>query len=143
MGLSRVAWLMSALPLMGCMTTEPVVQTATPNLIAISYDAYGTTPTLLPQAIDLAIQHCRSQGGLYANYRGATSPNPLTAQEVHTFVCEATKTDDNAVIAAQNAEATAMAVAAAGMVAATTYRPPSPVMTQCNTIGYQTICTSY
>jgi hypothetical protein len=122
--------------------TEPVVEKATPNLISISYDAYGSTPTLSAEALDRAIEHCKAQGGLYANYRGVSVPNPLSAKEVHTFVCERTKTNDNAVIAAQNASYTAAAVANAGLWA-DAFEQSQPTQTQCTTFGSQTNCTSY
>lgn len=135
--------LVSAIGLAACTMTEPVVETASPNLISMSYEAYGSTPTLSPIAIDKAIQHCKSQGGLYANYRGVTVPNPyFSAKEVHTFVCEKTKTDDSAVIAAQNeiyaaqASATAQAFSNAAIAA-------QPKRTTCTTVGFQTHCTSY
>jgi hypothetical protein len=119
-----------------------MIEKATPNLIAISYDAYGMTPTLTPEALDQAIQHCRSQGGLFANYRGATAPNPLSAKEVHTFVCEKTKTDDGAVIAALNEHYTAQAALSMSMWA-DAFDTQSPTQTQCTTIGMMTNCTSY
>lgn len=106
-----VVWAGACLSLMGCQPGQPMVESATPNLIAISYEAYGSTPTLTAEALDKAIQHCKSQGGLYANYRGASAPNPLSAKEVHTFVCEKTKTDDGAVIAAQNQQYATQAIA--------------------------------
>lgn len=130
--------------LSACETTAPVVERATPNVIAISYAAYSSTPTLTPEAIDLAIEHCKTQH-MYANYRGATVPNALTAKEVHTFVCEATKTDDNAVIIAQNNQYSASAAQASDAVGAffNAYDAAKPTHTQCNTIGFQTNCTSY
>lgn len=130
--------------LSACEPTAPVVEQATPNIIAISYDAYGSTPTLTPTALDLAIEHCKKQN-LYANYRGVTVPSALTAKEVHTFVCERVKTDDNAVIIAQNNQYAAQASQAAEAVDAffDGYDAARPTRTQCNTIGFQTNCTSY
>jgi hypothetical protein len=133
--------LLCAFVLASCEMTEPVVETATANLISISYDAYGSTPTLSPVAIDKAIEHCKAQG-LYANYRGVSAPNPLSAKEVHTFVCERIKTDDNMVIAAQNKQYSAMAVANAD-VWSDAFAQPSSTTTSCTTFGYQTTCTSY
>lgn len=138
------------LGLSACQMTEPVVEKATTNLIAISYEAYGSTPTLSPDAIDKAIEHCKAQGGLYANYKGVSVPNPMfSAKEVHTFVCEKTKTDDNAVIAAQNEQYGAAAAANAAMWSSAAdsfnegYEAASPTRTQCTSIGFQTNCTSY
>lgn len=130
--------------LSACVTTAPVVERATPNVIAISYEAYSSTPTLTPEALDLAIEHCKKQN-LYANYRGVTVPNVLTAKEIHTFVCEASKTDDNAVIIAQNRQYSASSAQASDAVGAffDAYDAARPTHTQCSTIGFQTNCTSY
>lgn len=127
-----------------CQPTTPVVQKATANLIAISYDAYGSTPTLTPEALDMAIEHCKKQR-LFANYRGATVPNALTATEVHTFVCERRKTDDSAVIISQNQQYAASSAAASNAVGAffDGYNQAKPTYTRCNTIGFQTTCRSY
>ena len=124
--------------LSACEMTEPQVETATRNLISISYEAYGMTPTLAPAAIDKAIEHCKAQGGLYANYRGVTVPNPLSAKEIHTFVCERTKTDDSAVIEAQNRQYVAQAAAMSAAIDNAT-----PTYTSCTSTGFQTNCTSY
>lgn len=142
MQLSRFVWASAALTVMGCQPTPPIVEMATPNVIAIGYEAYGSTPTLTPEALDKAIQHCKSQGGLYANYRGATTPNPLSTKEVHTFVCEKTKTDDGAVIAAQNEQYIAEAALTAA-IWADAFEPQAPTQTQCTTVGFTTNCTSY
>jgi hypothetical protein len=130
--------------LAACQPTAPVVEKATANLIAISYDAYGSTPTLTPAALDMAIEHCKKQG-LFANYRGAGAPNPLSTKEVHTFVCERTKTNDNAVIAAQNQQYAAASAAMSGAVDGffDAYNAASPTYTHCTTFGSTTNCTSY
>lgn len=134
--------------LAACQPTAPVVDKATANLIAIRYDAYGSTPTLTPQALDLAIEHCKKQR-LFANYRGATVPNPLATTEVHTFVCERVKTDDNAVIIAQNQQYAASSQAASSAVDAffegynANLNANRRTYTSCSTIGFQTNCTSY
>lgn len=142
MYVSRFVWAGAALTIMGCQPTAPMIEKATPNLIAISYEAYGSTPTITPEALDTAIQHCKSHGGLYANYRGVSAPNALSAKEVHTFVCEKTKTDDGAVIAAQNQQYTAEAALTAS-IWADAFEQPTPTRTQCTTIGFSTNCTSY
>jgi hypothetical protein len=120
----------------GCQPTPPEVDYSSANVIAIRYEAYGTTPTLTPQTIDMAVEHCRAQGNKFANYRGVSVPNILSAEEVHTFVCEATKTDDNAVIAAQNEQYMNAAIAASTPLFA-------PTSTTCTTIGFTTNCNSY
>jgi hypothetical protein len=130
-----------AVGLSACQPTELTVLKATPNLISFSYKAYGSTPTLTADALDRAIEHCKAQG-LYANYRGVTVPNPLAATEVHTFVCEGTKSDDGAVIAAQNAQYGAAAAASAAIMA-NSFDQPDPIQTQCTAVGQQTYCTSY
>lgn len=142
MHVSKFFWIAAAASVMGCQPTQPMVEKATPNLIAISYEAYGSTPTLTPEALDQAIQHCKSQGGLYANYRGVAAPNPLSAKEVHTFVCEKTKTDDGAVIAAQNEQYTAEATLNAAILA-DSFEQATPTRTHCTTVGFTTNCTSY
>jgi hypothetical protein len=126
-----------------CQATEPVVRKATSNLISISYNAYGSTPTLTPEALDKAIEHCKSQGGLYANYRGVSVPNALSTEEVHTFVCERQKTDDSAVIESQNRMYLESAAIMQSAVIQSTPVYVAPVRTRCTTIGYQTNCTSY
>lgn len=130
--------------LTACEPTAPMVETATPNVIAISYNAYGSTPTLTPAALNLAIEHCKKQR-LFANYRGATIPNPLGTKEVHTFVCERVKTDDNAVIIAQNQQFAASSAAASSAVDAFLdgYNASQPTYTSCTRVGIQTQCTSY
>ena len=130
--------------LAACQPTEPVVEKATSNLIAISYDAYGATPTLTPAALDMAIEHCKKQG-LFANYRGAGIPNQLSTKEVHTFVCERKKTDDNAVIIAQNRQYAESAAATSSAIDAFAegFEQASPTYTSCTTVGFTTNCTSY
>lgn len=139
-------YILSSILLAGCQPTNPVIEKSTNNIIAISYNAYGSTPTLTPEAIDIAIEHCKKQS-LFANYRGVTVPNPLGTKEVHTFACEQTKTDDSTVIIAQNEQ---YAAAAANAVDAfvTGYNSATPIYTRptyttCNTIGLQTRCRSY
>jgi hypothetical protein len=138
--LNKYSFVAALLVVAACQVTPPVVEKATANLIAISYDAYGSTPTITPEALDLAIEHCKKQG-LFANYRGANIPNQLTAKEVHTFVCERTKTDDNAVTIAQNQQhATASNTVDAFLDG---YKQAQPTYTHCSTIGFQTNCSSY
>ena len=129
------------LGLSACATTDPVAETRTENLISISYDSYQLTPTLSPLAINMAIEHCKAQGGLFANYRGANIPNPFSAKEVHTFVCERSKTDDSAVILAQNRIYADQIQASANAFNASIALQPT--RTTCNTFGYQTTCTTY
>lgn len=90
-----------ALGLAACAPTAPVKDFTSQNGISLKYSAFDEIPTLTPEAQDMAIQHC-AQYGKFANYRGANAPNPLTAEEVHRFVCEKMKTDDSEVIAAQS-----------------------------------------
>lgn len=130
--------------LAACQPTTPVVEKATSNLISISYDAYGSTPTLTPEALDIAIEHCKKQR-LFANYRGATVPNALGTKEVHTFVCERVKTDDNAIIISQNQQQAASSATAVNAMDAffEGYNSAQPIYTSCSTLGSQTNCTSY
>lgn len=126
-----------AFNLAACEVSAPVIEHASENSIAIRYTAWDTVPTLTAEAIDIAIEHCKSYG-LYANYRGVNVPNALSAEEVHIFVCEATKTDDNAVIAAQNQRYSDIYSAAMTSAALS-----GPTYTNCNTYGGYTSCTSY
>lgn len=129
----------SFMVLVACQPTAPVVEKATPNVIAISYEAYGSGPTLTPEALDLAIEHCKKQK-LFANYRGATLPSEFSAKEIHTFACERVKTDDSVIIANQAKAASASDVAGAFLAG---YNATRPVQTNCNRIGNQVYCTSY
>ena len=129
--------------LTACEPTMPVVKKATPNLIAISYDAFGLTPTLTPEALDMAINHCKKYK-LFANYRGATLPNILTTKEVHTFACESVKTDDNEVINSQNKQYndSISAISVPTNSAFEKYKNP-PLQTSCFRIGSHLNCTSH
>lgn len=125
-----------------CEISEPVIEMASKNVISISYDAYGSTPTLTAEAIDIAMSHCKSQGGLFANYRGVSVPNEFSAKEIHTFACERVKTDDNIVIAAQE-ERYAQEIAATASAIEDAFVETQPIYTNCSTYGNRTSCTSY
>lgn len=144
MRLKFVTFVLSgALGLAACEVTEPVVEKATPNIISISYDAYGSTPTLSAEAINIAVEHCKAQGGLFANYKGVSVPNPLfSAKEIHTFACERFKTDDSTLIAAQAQSYAAQSVATAEIIA-NSFEPREPTYTTCTTAAFHTTCTSY
>ncbi|WP_298559955.1 hypothetical protein [uncultured Aliiroseovarius sp.] len=126
-----------SISLTACEMTAPEIEHASKHSIAIRYTAWDVVPTLSAEAIDIAVSHCKKYG-LHANYRGANVPNALSAEEIHVFVCEPRKTDDNAVIAAQNKRYSDMY--SASMTAAAL---AGPTYTNCSTYGYQTICTSY
>jgi hypothetical protein len=125
-----------------CQASEPIIETATPNVISISYNAYDVTPTITAAAIDIAVQHCKDQGGLFANYRGVSVPSPFSTQEIHTFVCERRKTDDNAVITAQNQRYLDRASDATDAFIEA-LQQSQPTYTTCTTYGWQTNCTTY
>lgn len=114
--------------------TEPVVQQATQNSISISYKAFDIVPTLTAEAINIAVEHCAANN-LYANYRGVNVPSAFSSEEIHTFVCEPNKTDDAAVIIAQNQRYTELYQS--------TIATNTPTFTSCNTFGTYTSCTSY
>lgn len=103
--------------LAACMPTAPVQQFASPNGITLKYEAYDSVPTLTAEAREIAVQHC-AKYGKYANYRGGNAVNPLSAEEIHQFACEAVKTDDSAVIAAQSSRP--------NYVPVTVYQPTHP-----------------
>lgn len=143
MQLDRVLFfLISFVFFSACEISEPVIEMASENVISVSYDAYGSTPTLTAEAIDIAITHCKSQGGLFANYRGVSVPNEFSAKEIHTFACERVKTDDNIIIAAQE-ERYAQEVAATASAIADAFEQTQPVYTNCYIYGNRTSCTSY
>lgn len=113
-----------------CQPTEPIVEHSSSNSIAIRYSAYDIVPTLTAEAIDIAVSHCK-KFGQFANYRGANAVNALSTEEIHVFACEARKTDDIAVITAQNERITSL------------YNASVPTVTTCNTYGTHTSCTSF
>ncbi len=80
----------------------------------------------------MAVQHC-AKFGKYANYRGGNAVNAFTAEEIHQFACESTKTDDSAVIAAQSRRPTYVEVPTHVV----------PQQTSCTTTGHITNCYSY
>ena len=61
-------------------------------------------PTLTAEAREMAIQHC-AKYKKFANYMGGNAANAITAEEIHQFACENTKTDDSRVIAGQSKRA--------------------------------------
>lgn len=122
----------AALALCACVPTAPVADFASKNGIAIRYSAYDTVPTLTAEAREMAIQHC-AKYGKHANYRGGNAVNAFTAEEIHQFACESTKTDDSAVIAAQSQRPSYIEVP--------TY--VAPQQTTCTTTGHLTNCYSY
>ena len=127
--------LVAAMPviLLGCSPTPPETEFASDTGIAITYEAYDTVPTLTAEARDVAVKHC-AKFGKFANYKGGNAVNLYSAEEVHQFACESTKTDDSTIIAAQSQRP--------DYVAVPTYNY-APTNTSCTTIGYQTNCHSY
>ncbi|GGD39571.1 hypothetical protein [Sinisalibacter lacisalsi] len=102
----KIIYLAVAVPaLAACAATPPVLHHASANGIAVRYEAYDEVLTLTPEAREIAVQHC-AKFGKYANYKGGNAVSPLSAEEIHTFACEATKTDDSAIIAAQSVRPT-------------------------------------
>ena len=85
----------------GCRPTPPVLDHASENVVSFRYNAYDKVPTLTAEALDKAMRHC-ARFGKFANYKGGSDVSEWTAEEIHTFACEDTKTDDGAVIAGQS-----------------------------------------
>lgn len=103
--MNKWTWIVTVVGLSGCMATAPIQHFASPNGIALRYEAYDEIPTLTPEARELAIQHC-AKYGKYANYKGGNAVSPLSAEEIHTFECDNVKRDDSAIIAAQSVRPT-------------------------------------
>ena len=122
----------SMLLLISCSPSAPVVDFASENVIAIRYSAFDSVVTLTAEAREMAVQHC-ARYGRFANYKGGNSVNELSAEEIHQFACERTKTDDSAVIAAQSQRPSYVAIP--------TY--DAPRQTSCTTVGVSTNCYSY
>ena len=63
-----------------------MVQYASENSIAITYNAYDVIPTVTAQAIDMAVRHCQKYGKkmtlISSNQKNMNSP-----EEIHTFMC--------------------------------------------------------
>ena len=73
-----------ALFLTACQTTTPIVNSATENIISFKYHGYGMTPSLAPEAVEQAAQHCKKYGKT-AVYQGASTG--ISTMEQHTFMC--------------------------------------------------------
>jgi len=93
MAKTKLVWLCSIF-LAGCATapTEPIVDFSSPNVISYKYSAYGARPTVTAKVRDMAARHCQ-QFAKNAVYKGAEIPSPLSAVEIHSFTCEATKVE--------------------------------------------------
>ena len=130
--------------LAACQPTTHQLGYTSDNLVSIEYSAYAMTPTLTPEAMDMAANYCKERGK-FANYQGVSVPNVFTAKEVHTFACENEKRNDAQVIAAEK-RAYAEAASASAQSVANSLQSLSnslPTYTTCNTFGSQTSCTSY
>ena len=84
-----------------CTPSPPVQDYASENIISFRYTAWDSIPTLTPETIDKAILHC-ARFGKFANYKGGSFVNQLSAEEVHTFTCDEQKLDDGVIIAGQS-----------------------------------------
>lgn len=72
------------------MTSEPVVEYATENVISFRYHGYDVLPTLPINVRDMAQNHC-AEYGKNAIYKGGRAANMLTTEEIHDFTCEVDK----------------------------------------------------
>ena len=78
--------------LLGCQTTEPVVDYSSENVISFRYHGYNIGPTLPVEVRDLAAKHC-AKYGKNAIYKGGKPANMLTTEEIHDFTCERGKVE--------------------------------------------------
>ena len=73
--------------LVGCSTpSKPQVEYASENSISIRYHAYGYSPTVTAEAIDMAIAHC-SKHDKGMKLVSSNAAGGLTTAEIHTFMC--------------------------------------------------------
>lgn len=70
--------------LAACQPTMHQLGYTSDNLVSIEYSAYAMTPTLMPEAMDMAADYFKERGK-FANYQVVSVPNVLTSKEVHTF----------------------------------------------------------
>lgn len=97
----HVAIIATVIAAAGCQPTPPIQDHASENVISFRYNAYDSVPTLTAKALDKAMRHC-ARFGKFANYKGGSAVSEWTSEEIHTFACEDTKTDDGSVIAGQS-----------------------------------------
>ena len=72
--------------LAACAPTTPKIRYAGENAIELVYSAYGSSPTLTGEAIDMAIEHCAKHGkGM--KHVSSSAISEFTTQEIHTFMC--------------------------------------------------------
>ncbi|MDX1948898.1 MAG: hypothetical protein SFT90_00160 [Rickettsiales bacterium] len=86
--------------LISCSPSLPKKHFATENFISIRYNAYDEVPTLTAEAMEMALEHCKSYGK-FANYKGGNAKNPFSSEEIHQFACENKKSDDAKLISSQ------------------------------------------
>ena len=72
--------------LSACAPTKPVVQYASENAITLKYSAYDIVPTVTPEAIEMAIEHC-AKYGKSIKLMSSNAAHELSTQEIHTFMC--------------------------------------------------------
>ena len=101
MNVRHIAVTATIIVTVGCRPTPPILDHASENVVSFRYHAYDSVPTLTAEALDKAVRHC-ARFGKFANYKGGSGVSEWTTEEVHTFACEDTKTDDGAVIAGQS-----------------------------------------
>lgn len=119
--------------LTACAPSPAVQEYASENAISLRYSAWDSIPTLTAEARDIATKHC-AKYGKFANYKGGNAVSPLTAEEIHTFACENTKTDDSLIIARQSERPDTF------IYQTQTYRP---TQSNCTVFGNLANCTSY
>ena len=85
----------SAFALTACSSapTTPVVDYASENSISLRYSAYGYTPTVSAEAIDMAAKHCSKHGKGF-KLVSSNAAGGMTTEEIHTFMCTNDFTDE-------------------------------------------------
>lgn len=95
LGLKYALWLISAVLLSACgmSPSKPVVDYASENSISLRYSAYGYTPTVSAEAIDMAAKHCSKHGKGF-KLVSSNAAGGMTTEEIHTFICTNDFTDE-------------------------------------------------
>ena len=82
-----------ALTACGMAPTKPVVDFSSENSISLRYSAYGYTPTVSAEAIDMAAKHCSKHGKGF-KLVSSNAAGGMTTEEIHTFLCTNDFTDE-------------------------------------------------
>ena len=91
---NKITLCLTACFLTGCgmAPSKPVVDFQSENSISLRYSAYGYTPTVSAEAIDMAAKHCSKHGKGF-KLVSSNAAGGMTTQEIHTFMCTNDFTD--------------------------------------------------